>query len=141
MKKAKILLIALLVVCITLVAVACNHTETPDGPKDPVDGGTTPDTPDDPDPVPPAKYTVTWQSGSSYSFTNEQGEALPSSQEVDGGSTLKFKVVVPDETMGVTKVVAGDDTLTADANGVYSVTVNSDISVAALVERLALVSI
>lgn len=141
MKKAKILLIALLVVCITLVAVACNPTETPDGPKDPVDGGTTPDTPDDPDPVPPAKYTVTWQSGSSYSFTNEQGEALPSSQEVDGGSTLKFKVVVPDETMGVTKVVAGDDTLTADANGVYSVTVNSDISVAALVERLALVSI
>ena len=141
MKKAKILLIALLVVCITLVAVACNPTETPDGPKDPVDGGTTPDTPDDPDPVPPAKYTVTWQSGSSYSFTTDQGEALPSSQEVDGGSTLKFKVVVPDETMGVTKVVAGDDTLTADANGVYSVTVNSDISVAALVERLALVSI
>ncbi len=149
MKITKCLLIFLLVVCVAMAAVACNPTE-PENPEDPT-GPSTPADPSDPsdpadpsdpsDPVTPVKYTVTWQSGSSFTFTTETGEALPATQEVDNGSSLKFKVAVNDNTMGVTKVVAGDDTLTADENGVYTVVVNDDITVSALVQKLTVVSI
>ena len=149
MKITKCLLIFLLVVCVAMAAVACNPTE-PENPEDPT-GPSTPADPSDPsdpadpsdpsDPVTPVKHTVTWQNGSSFTFTTETGEALPATQEVDNGSSLKFKVAVNDNTMGVTKVVAGDDTLTADANGVYTVVVNDDITVSALVQKLSIVSI
>ncbi len=148
MKKAKILLIALLILCVALAAVACNPTETPDPTPDGPDTPDTPDTPDVPDtpdtpdtPVEPKKCLVEWINSTNYKLTTEDGTDLTGSVEVEEGTTLKFKVVVTNSTMGVTKVVAGDDTLTADANGVYAVTVNDDITVSALVQKLAITSI
>lgn len=109
MKKTKLILAVLLVVCLVsaLALVACNTTQ----------------------------YTVTWQNGKNYSFTDEDGEALTGEQKVDEGTELKFKVVPSNSLTTITKVIAGDETLTAD-NGVYSVTVKSDLKIAALATTL-----
>lgn len=109
MKKTKLILAVLLVVCLVsaLALVACNTTQ----------------------------YTVTWQNGKNYSFTDEDGEALTGEQKVDEGTVLKFKVVPSNSLTTITKVTAGDETLTAD-NGVYSVTVKSDLKIAALATTL-----
>lgn len=109
MKKTKLIIAVLLVVCLVsaLALVACNTTQ----------------------------YTVTWQNGKNYSFTDEDGEALTGEQTVDEGTVLKFKVTPSKPLTTVTKVTAGDETLTAQ-DGVYSVTVKSDLKIAALATTL-----
>ncbi|MCM1290108.1 MAG: bacterial Ig-like domain-containing protein [Corallococcus sp.] len=109
MKKTKLTVALLLVVCLVgaLALAACGSTQ----------------------------YTVIWQNGKNYSITDESGNALNGEQKVDEGTTLKFKVVPANSLTTVTKVTAGDETLTA-TNGVYSVTVNADVKIAALATTL-----
>jgi len=109
MKKTKLIIAVLLVVCLVsaLALAACSTTQ----------------------------YTVTWQNGKNYSFTDENGEALTGEQIVDEGTVLKFKVTPSKPLTTVTKVTAGDETLTAQ-DGVYSVTVKADLKIAALATTL-----
>lgn len=109
MKKSKLTVAILLVVCLVAVftLAACKKTN----------------------------YTVTWQNGKNYSFTDESGQALTGEQKVAEGTVLKFKVVPANTLTTVTKVTAGDEELTAD-NGVYSVTVTADVKIAALATTL-----
>ena len=75
-----------------------------------------------------AKYTVTLNEVDGITYTSDNG-ATPAT-EAEHGSTYKFKVALNTSKYHGTLVVKnGDETLTADENGVYSVVVTANVNI------------